>query len=313
MPPDTAAPAVRDRHPLLGIALLASATLLFSTHTNLARLSYDYGVETLTILAARSIAALPLAYLWLRWQRQPAFLPRRALPMLAITGGAFTMQSLCYLNAIHYIPVSLAVLLFYLFPIMVIFIARALGQERLTTIRIAGAVVAFAGLALALNVRGNGINWLGVGLGAAAALSLAVNIVGAVRMMVTAPVMTVTFNMLLVAAVVYTVAVIATGGPAWPSGGDGAGWLVFAGVLVTGPLAQMCFYGALSFIGGSRASIIMNGEPITTTALALLILHESLAPVQIIGGILVVGAIFAVALFDRGRRPGSGARAQPMP
>ena len=76
---------------------------------------------------------------------------------------------------------------------------------------------------------------------------------------------------------------------------------MFLGVILSGPLAQLCFYGALSFIGGSRASIIMNGEPITTTALALLILGETLAPVQVVGALLVVGAIVGVALLDRRR------------
>ena len=302
MPPDTTAHAVRGHSAWIGIALLVAATLLFSTHTNLARLSYDYGATTLTILAARSVAALPLVGLWLYWRRQPALLSRRAVPMLAISGGAFALQSLFYLQAIHFIPVSLAVLLFYLFPIMVVFITWALGDERLTRVRVLGALVAFAGLALALDVQGSGISWLGVGLGAAAALSLAINIVGAARMMRTAPAMTVTFNMLLVAAAAYCAALAATGGPIWPN--SAAGWAVFLGVIVTGPLAQMCFYAALTFIGGSRASIIMNGEPITTTALALLILGETLAPVQVMGALLVIGAIFGVALLDRARRAG---------
>src|SRR5690606_30671163 len=185
----------------------------------------------------------------------------------------------------------------YLFPIMVILIAWALGQERMTPVRLTGAVVAFGGLALALNVQGDGIHWLGVGLGAAAALSLATNLVGAVRTMRSAPSMTATFNMLTVAGIAYCVGLIAVGGPIWPAGGEG--WAVFMGVVITGPLAQLCFYGALSFIGGSRASIIMNGEPIATTALALLILGETLALVQVVGGLLVVGAIVGVALFDR--------------
>jgi len=297
MPPHTAAPAVRPHAAWLGISLLVAATLLYSTHTNLARLSYDYGVSTVTILTVRTLAALPMALLWLHWQKQPLFVPRRSLPVLVMTGLAFALQSLCYLQAIHYIPVSLAVLLFYLFPIMVILIAWALGQERMTPVRITGAVVAFGGLALALNVQGDGIHWLGVGLGAAAALSLATNIVGAVRTMRSAPSMTATFNMLTVAGIAYCVGLIAVGGPIWPAGGEG--WAVFMGVVITGPLAQLCFYGALSFIGGSRASIIMNGEPIATTALALLILGETLALVQVVGGLLVVGAIVGVALFDR--------------
>ena len=300
MPPDTAR-AVRGRSAWIGIALLAAATLLFSTHTNMARLSYDHGVTTLTVLAARSAMALALVGLWLRWRRLPALLPMRMMPSLAVTGAGFALQSLFYLQAIHYIPVSLAVLLFYLFPIMVILIAWALGHERLTRVRVIGAIVAFAGLALALDVRGGRLDWLGVGLGAAAALALAVNIVGAARMMRGVPAMTVIFNMVLVATVAYVVAVAVAGGPSWPA--DGAeGWAVFMAVVVTGPLAQMCFYASLAFTAGSRASIIMNGEPITTTALALLILGETLAPVQIAGALLVVGAIFAVALLDRAPR-----------
>ncbi|MGE5145523.1 MAG: DMT family transporter [Candidatus Eiseniibacteriota bacterium] len=300
MPSDTTARAARGHSAWIGIALLATATLLFSTHTNMARLSYDHGVTTLTVLAARSAMALLLVGLWLRWRRLPALLPRRALPMLAVTGGGFAFQSLFYLQAIHYIPVSLAVLLFYLFPIMVIFITWAFGLERLTVVRVVGALVAFGGLILALDVKGGGLDWRGVVLGAAAAFSLAINIVGAAQMMRTAPAMTVIFNMVLVATIGYLVALAATGGPAWPKDGV-AGWSVFMAVVVTGPLAQMCFYASLAFTAGSRASIIMNGEPITTTALALLILGETLAPVQMAGAALVVGAIFGVALLDRPR------------
>jgi drug/metabolite transporter (DMT)-like permease len=313
MPSDPFARPVRGPKAWIGIALLAAATLLFSTHTNMARLSYDHGVTTLTVLAARSLMALLLVGLWLRWRGQPALLPRRALPMLAVTAGGFALQSLFYLEAIHYIPVSLAVLLFYLFPMMVVLITWALGIERLTAVRVAGALVAFAGLALALDVRSGGLDWRGVVLGAAAAFALAVNIVGAAQMMRTAPAMTVIFNMVLFATVGYCAALAVTGGPAWPADGV-AGWSVFLAVVVTGPLAQMCFYVPLAFTAGSRASIIMNGEPITTTALALLILGESLAPVQIAGAALVVGAIFGVALLDRPRPgPARGAAARPMP
>jgi len=296
MPPHSTDRAVRGHSAWIGIALLIAATLLFSTHTNLARLSYDYGVSTLTILTGRTVAALPLVGLWLWWKREPAVLPRGMLPILLVTGGGFALQSLFYLNAIHFIPVSLAVLLFYLFPIMVVFIAWAVGHERLTPVRVLGALVAFGGLALALNIQG-GVHWLGVGLGAAAALSLAINVVGAARMMRNAPAMTVTLNMLLIAALAYGAMLAWAGGPVWPSGA--VGWSVLAGVLITGPLAQMCFYAALTFTGGARASIIMNGEPITTTTLALLLLGETLAPVQVMGAALVVGAIFGVALLDR--------------
>lgn len=301
MTPRTTDRAGRGQSAWIGIALLVGAALMYSTHTNLARLSYDHGVSTLTILAGRSLSTLLLVGLWLAWRRQPALLPRSALPMLTVVGSTFALQSLFYLGAIHFIPVSLAVLLFYLYPILVLLIASALGHDRMTPVRTVGALAAFGGLALALDVQGGALDWIGVALGAAAALSLAINVVGAAHMQHAAPIMTITFNMLLVATVGYSAALAVAGGPTWPTGGD-EGWALFLGVMVTAPLAQMGFYGALSFLSGSRTGIIMNCEPIMTTALALVILGETLAPVQIAGAVLVIGAIFGVALLDRPER-----------
>jgi drug/metabolite transporter (DMT)-like permease len=301
MPPVSTDRAARGRNAWIGVPLLIGAALMYSTHTNLARLSYDYGVSTLTILAGRSLSTLLLVGLWLWWRRQPALLPRRALPMLIVVGGTFSLQSLFYLGAIHFIPVSLAVLLFYLYPILVLLIGTALGLDRMTPVRTVGALAAFGGLALALNVQGGGLDWIGVALGAAAALAVAINVVGAGYMQGAAPIMTVTFHMLLIASVGYSAALAVAGGPTWPSGGAD-GWALFAGVMATAPLAQMGFYGALAFLSGSRVGIIMNCEPIMTTAFALIILGETLAPVQIAGAALVIGAIFGVALLDRPAR-----------
>jgi drug/metabolite transporter (DMT)-like permease len=54
----------------------------------------------------------------------------------------------------------------------------------------------------------------------------------------------------------------------------------------------------LARIGAQRVAMFMNSEPVLTVVLAVIILGETLTPVQFLGGLLVVGAIVLV------RRPG---------
>jgi drug/metabolite transporter (DMT)-like permease len=51
-------------------------------------------------------------------------------------------------------------------------------------------------------------------------------------------------------------------------------------------------------VGGARASLISTIEPVYTVTLAVILFGEHLAPVQILGGALVV---FAVVLAETGR------------
>jgi drug/metabolite transporter (DMT)-like permease len=60
---------------------------------------------------------------------------------------------------------------------------------------------------------------------------------------------------------------------------------------------------ALSRIPAARAAVFINGIPVVTTLAAWPLLHERLAPVQILGGVLV---LTAVALANAGRKTRQG-------
>ena len=65
------------------------------------------------------------------------------------------------------------------------------------------------------------------------------------------------------------------------------------------------FFAGLRRVGPTTASILSTAEPVTTVVLAFVVFGESLGAVQLVGGALVVGAVFV-----RARRPGGshGAR-----
>ncbi len=82
--------------------------------------------------------------------------------LIAVVLGLITVgYTWGLLSAIEVLPVPLAVLVFYLFPIFTTFIVAAMGWEKLHRINVIAAFVAFAGLALALGVSGKGLNLTG--------------------------------------------------------------------------------------------------------------------------------------------------------
>ena len=100
-------------------------------------------------------------------------------------------------------------------------------------------------------------------------------------------------------AAVYAVLLLATGGSLSPTAVPGPVWPAVLGLgLVATAIAIQTFYAGVKRVGGARASLISTVEPVYTVALAVILFGESLTPMQIVGGALV---IFAVILAETGR------------
>jgi drug/metabolite transporter (DMT)-like permease len=296
----SAAAAVDPARMRLGLGVLLFSAVFFGLNNNLARLSYDHGTNVLTLLTVRTIVALFAIGLYLSWFRLWRRFARVDLPAFAAASLTFAIGSLLLLESFRLLPVSLAVLFFYLFPIMVALIYLALGEERLTAIGWVGVIAAFCGLALALEVfQDFDLNLLGVLLSLGAAVCIALNIVSSHRVMQRYSGILVTFWMMTVSLVIFAVGMIAVVGIALPTAGTGA--LVFSGAVIAGPIALISFYVGLPMAGGTRSALVMNSEPVTTMLFAVAILGETLGWLQYAGAAIVITSIFLVTFAERRR------------
>ena len=77
-------------------------------------------------------------------------------------------------------------------------------------------------------------------------------------------------------------------------------WLTFA-YAVIGPLVitNLLWFTAIDWVGPSRASLFANLQPFLAAVIALLLLHESLTRLQLVGGLLIAAGI----VFSREREP----------
>jgi drug/metabolite transporter (DMT)-like permease len=90
---------------------------------------------------------------------------------------------------------------------------------------------------------------------------------------------------------------LAQGGLHWPNAP--AGWWGLAALSVLYGTAFTILFTLLPRLGVVGNSPILNVEPVAALVLAWLILGQTIAPVQIVGALLVVGAVMALGLRRR--------------
>ena len=121
-------------------------------------MAYHGGSNPPTVAAIRFLVPAAALIVWLRATGISLVLPKREAFVAAALGVVTALYTWALLKSISSIPFALAVLILYLFPLMAAVIVAALGWEKFAWRTGAAIVLAFAGLALALGVRGNNLN-----------------------------------------------------------------------------------------------------------------------------------------------------------
>jgi DME family drug/metabolite transporter len=293
-----------------GTAAVAIAACLFGTLGPISRTAYDAGLTPLAFIFWRAaIGTLALgALLWflhargrdrVRWRA----LPPRALAALALAGGTGVVLNLAIFSAFERMSIALALLGLYTYPALVAVAAVALGEERLTRMRVGALVLALAGMAVVVlggATAGGAFDALGFGLALLAAAMQAIYVLLGRRGFRAIPAEEATFGVIAVTAAGFLALILVTGGvdvatlPLRDSGPLPA--LVWAGI-GGAAVPALLFLLAIRSIGATKASIVALLEPVFGALLAALLLAEGLAPVQVGGGVLV---LVAAALLQRG-------------
>ena len=297
---NVALPAVDARRIRVGVAYVVLSAVAFGAMAILARFAFASGIDTPTLLALRfAIAAVVMAAL-LRARGLPV--PRGSTLGVLVALGAvgYGGQAICYFTALRLAPAGLAALLLYLHPALVAMLAAVFLHERLTTAKLVALAIALAGTALTVlpaigggEFAGASQVLTGLAFAVASAAFYAVYIVVAAAIGRRAAALPMSTIVITSAAVVFVIAA-SIRGPQWPQ--TGTGWLSVAGIaLLSTVIAITLYFAGLERIGPVRASTLSTIEPLCTVVLAALLLDESIAPVQLAGGALILAAAVVIA------------------
>lgn len=256
------------------------------------KLAYDEGVGVGELLLMRfAIAAALLLALAAARGALRRLSQRTVVAALAMGAVGYAAQSGLYFSALERMDASLLALVLYVYPALVLVGAVALGRERVTARRVAALLVAFTGTALVLaGAAAGALDALGTVLGFGAALTYTVYILTGDRVLGGAPPLALTALVCAGATASFLVASLVGGGPELGLTAAGWGW-IGAIALVSTVAAILLFFAGLARVGPSAASILSTLEPVVTVALAAAAFGESLAPLQLAGGALVLAAV----------------------
>ena len=282
--------------PRVGIAALMLIATIFGANHVAARVAFDHGTSVSAAVAVRSAATAIVLFFMLRALRVPIALGEGNLRRALVVGVLVATQSYCLYSSVALIPVALALLVFNVYPMLFMLLAAATGREKLRPRALVAMPVALAGLALVLDVRldgwgerwrelGEGVAW-GLGAGVSFALVLFCNahwlkaIDGRVR----------TFAMMVVTAALLLMLGAASGTMALPR--DGTGWIGLALLTLLYGIAITSLFTVLPRVGGGAASTVaLNFEPIAVIGIAWVVLGQAFSLKQMVGALVVVGAI----------------------
>jgi drug/metabolite transporter (DMT)-like permease len=286
--------------------LLLIALMMGGNHVA-ARIAFNNGVDVATAVVFRSAVTAIVLVLLIAAQQVPVRFTARHKRFLAVIGLLIGLQSLCLYSSVARLPVALALLAFNTYPIWIAFWAWVIYRHPPDRPMLIAMPVILVGLALALDVLGaaSGLGaagqWARIGAGVGFALAAAgtfglamvltqheaADVDGRVR----------TATTMMIAGVVALGTVGLQGGFHLPAAA--AGWWGLATLTFLYGTAFTIMFTVLPKLGVVGNSAIMNVEPVFALVLGWLILGQSIAPVQVAGALIVVGAVMVLGMRKR--------------
>jgi len=289
----------------VSIAVLLVIATTFGSNHIAARYAFNHGVNITTAVAARSIGAALFVLALLIASRVPLALPNATRRRAIGVGVLIAVQSFCLYSAVARIPVALALLAFNTFPMLFTLLSWAVDKQRPARRALIAMPTALIGLALALDAFGasGGIagRWAEIGAGVGWALGAAVSFALALlltsRWLKDVDGRLRTFLTMTTVAVLLLAAGALAGNLALPA--NPGAWLGLALLMLFYGTAFTALFVLLPRLDALNNSAALNFEPIAVLFLAWPTLGQRVAPLQIVGALIVVGAVVALGSAKR--------------
>lgn len=254
------------------------------------------------------LGALTLAVTFLILRKKVTLLTqRRDLVLLILSGIALGTSWIFLFEAYRESGVSIATLIYYCGPIIVMAVSPLFFREKFTLPKVVGFVIV-AGGCLFLNAGAvlEGLGGFGLVCSALSAVLYAVLVICSKKATRTGGLEN-TLLQLVVACVVVAVFVGFTGGFSFLTEiqPDAWIWILILGVVNTG-IGCLFYFSSIGKIPVQSVSVLGYLEPLSAVIFSVLFLQEILSPLQIVGAACIIGGAVIAEISWKKRSKKSG-------
>jgi drug/metabolite transporter (DMT)-like permease len=278
-------------------AMLFGAVVLWALNITVTKYMFQHGWHPLAYATIRYSAAIALFWAFTYWRERSFRIARGDIWLVALAGLMIFGNQISFVYGVEYANASTVALLLGTTPMFIGLLSLLFRLERLNAPFWIGAGLTLAGVVLIAAGGGGGFaaDLKGDVFAIAAALTWAGYTITIAPLMRRYSPYRISALVLLIGWVGFA----AVGIPQTGSQEFSFGWLVWLGFAfaVVGPifLTNILWFTAVDRVGAGRASLFANLQPFVSVFFALILLSESLQPLEIVGGVLIFGGI----LLDR--------------
>jgi drug/metabolite transporter (DMT)-like permease len=279
--------------------MVVTAAVCWGVMATVAKLLFrDRGVDPLILVVVRAyLATLTLLVVLAFLNPARLRIGARDFRAAAIVGvGGLAINNFFYFEALHLTSVATAILLQYMAPVLVALYTVLVQRQRLPRRIFLALALALLGCVLVVRAYDFAVlrpNLLGVLAGLGTATAFAFYILASRAALKTLDAWTLLTYAYFSAAMAWILVV-----PPWrlPALGFPLGiWGAFLAVATIGTVLPFgLFISGLKFLPPTQASIVSMLEPVIATGVAYFLLGETLIPLQILGGALVLAGVVMV-------------------
>lgn len=278
----------------MGVLYILMSGACFGLLPWFGRIAFGHGASPLGMLAARfSITAVVMLAARLVVERRKPWPARALFVKLFLLGAAgYAVQSAFYLSGVQRIDVSLATVIFYTFPVMVVLASWAVFKQRPTRVMAVCLAVTVVGAILTAGQVAGG-SAVGVACMVMAGAWYTGYILVSSRIVQHAGALT-SLTIVMIGSTFSYAIVMVVAHPALPH--DTKGWLASAGAAVVSTVFGMGFFFAgVQRLPPGEAAVLSTIEPVVSIIMGVAALGESLNAVRVLGAIFVLVGVTVLA------------------
>lgn len=284
-----------------GIIAGVLSAACFSSKAIFVKLSYEYGVDSTTLLMLRMLTALPFYLMvavvlgyqgrWKPFSRHDWGL----LVMLGLLG--YYLASLFDFMGLQYISASLERIILFAYPALVLVLGWLFFRQKITGVQHIALALTYGGILLVMLQPGlgdvKGQYWLGVMLVFLSAFTYAIYLLGGGKLIPRLGSVPFTTAALIISSIAVIIHAFVMHREGWtPLHPKVIEYGIWMGVVSTFIPTYLINY-SIRQLGASNASLVASLGPVTTIGLAYLILDERMTGIQWMGSFFViVGVVF---------------------
>jgi drug/metabolite transporter (DMT)-like permease len=282
---------VKPNHTGIIFALITAISL--GVITTQAKIFYSGGGNAMTLMLMRFLISTLVFGLLIRARGRVFNIdPQQRLPVFML-GLVWSGAMICYLLSVETISVSLAVLILYTYPLLVLAYSVLLKLISPSPLLISIFCLAFLGLYLALSGGPVKLDSSGLMFSSLAALGAAYTFIKGARIAPRLNPLIMTFwintvGLVMIVPLVFTQFSLSTAT---------SGLIALAAATLFYLIAILCQFETLARLPAATAALILNLEPVVSILLAAIVLQEHMSGLQWLGVALVISVLFVAIRF----------------